>query len=499
MASIEQALLVVGILLVVSVVASRASGRLGVPALLLFLVIGMLAGSEGPGGIDFTDAGIAQFVGVLALVFILFSGGLDTAWRDVRPVLARGVTLATVGVAITAGVMGAFAYFVLGFPLLVALLLGSIVSSTDAAAVFGTLRGRNVRLRGKLKPLLELESGSNDPMAVLLTIGLTSAILDPATTWTSFVWLFVKQMALGSLLGVALGKVMVWSLNRVRLDAEGLYPVLTLAFALFAYGGTSVVGGNGFLAVYVAGIMIGNERFAHRGSLLRFHDGVAWLMQITMFLVLGLLVFPSRLVGVATAGLAASLCLIFLARPLSVFACLAPFRDGPRSLALVSWVGLRGAVPIILATFPLVAGVPGAETIFDIVFFIVLTSVLVQGPTLAPMARLLRVDAPGPAHAPAPLALDHTPGMRGDLTEVVVPRDSPIAGRRVLDLGLRGNVLITLLGRGDEFFVPGGSTIIEGGDRLIVLAEPEGLADVRRIVGAHEADEEDLKDSWSLR
>ncbi len=282
MPPIEYILLGVAVLLLLSVIASQATGRLGVPALLLFLVIGMLAGSDGPGGIYFDDPWLAQSLGVAALAFILFSGGLDTRWEDVRPVLWKGVALSTLGVFITAILVGWFATTALDFSWLEGLLLGAVVSSTDAAAVFSVLRSRNVSLKGQLKPLLELESGSNDPMAVYLTIGFIQLLSQPAASMMDLIPLFLQQMTLGAAFGYGIGKAMVWIVNRVRLEYEGLYPVLTVSLVLLDYGATSALGGNGFLAVYLAGLVMGPSDFIHKRSLMRFHDGLAWLMQIAM-------------------------------------------------------------------------------------------------------------------------------------------------------------------------------------------------------------------------
>nr|MBA3715657.1 potassium/proton antiporter [Pyrinomonadaceae bacterium] len=313
MFAIEYILTGVAVLLLLSILASKASGRLGVPALLLFLAVGMLAGSEGPGGIPFDDAYAAQFLGVVALVFILFAGGLDTAWEDVRPVFGKAVALSTVGVLVTAALVGLFAWGVLGFSPLAGLLLGAIVSSTDAAAVFAVLRARSVGLKGEIKPLLELESGSNDPMAVFLTAGLTGLLVNQNSSVIGLIPMFFQQMALGTALGYGLGRGMVFVINRMRLEYEGLYPVFTLALVVLTYGATASLGGNGFLAVYIAGLVMGNNDFIHKQSLIRFHDGLAWLMQIAMFLTLGLLVFPSRLVPIVGVGLLVALFLMFVA------------------------------------------------------------------------------------------------------------------------------------------------------------------------------------------
>lgn len=482
MLAIEYILLVTSILLILSILASKASGWLGVPALLLFLLVGMLAGSEGPGGIYFDNPWLAQATGTVALIFILFSGGLDTDWSLVRPVLAKGIALSTLGVFITAVLVGGFAATFLGFTLVEGLLLGAIVSSTDAAATFAVLRSRSVRLKGQLESLLELESGSNDPMAVLLTVGLVSFLVNPATTVTDLVLMFVQQMVVGAALGYGLGRGMMVIINRVRLAADGLYPVLTLALVLLIYGATSALGGNGFLAVYLAGLVLGNSDFIHKRSLMRFHDGLAWLMQIAMFLTLGLQVFPSRLLPVLGVGLLASAFLIFVARPASVLITLLLSKMNLREKAMVSWVGLRGAVPIILATFPLLAGLPQAQMIFDLVFFIVLTSVLLQGTSLPVVARWLKVDTTLPPKTQYPLEYVPADNLDSDLVEIEVPPGARVVGRQIVDLHLPQTALVVLISRNGSFVLPRGGTILQAGDRLLVLADKAGLARVRSIV-----------------
>ncbi len=479
--TIESILLGVSILLLFSIISSKASGRLGVPALVLFLFVGMFAGSEGIGGIPFDDAQLAQSLGVVALIFILFAGGLDTEWASVRPVLGRALALSTIGVAVTAALVGLFTTFVLGFSLLEGALLGCIVSSTDAAAVFAVLRSKGVGLKGEVKPLLELESGSNDPMAVFLTIGLTNLLLNPAASLIGLVPMFVQQMAVGALFGYAMGRVMVFAINRLRLGYEGLYPVLTLALVLLTFGGTALLGGNGFLAVYLAGLVMGNKTFLRKRSLIGFHDGLAWLMQIAMFITLGLLVFPSRLVPVIGVGLLVALFLIFVARPVSVFLTLHFSKMNIREKTMISWVGLRGAVPIILATFPLLAGAPQAETIFNLVFFIVLTSVLLQGTSLPVVARLLGVDAPMPEKHKYPLEFVPTKDLKSELVEVPIPHHSIAVGQRIVDLGIPQGALIALVSRGDEFIVPNGATALEAGDTLLVLAGKDDLTATQSI------------------
>lgn len=381
-------------LLFLGVLVSVVSDKVGVPALLFFLAVGMFAGSDGPGGIHFDDTSIAQLVGVLALVYILFAGGLSTEWTSTRPVLKEGVILATFGVLLTAGIVGAFVkYLLVEFSWAESFLLGAIISSTDAAAVFSVLRAKSLHLKGNLKPLLEFESGSNDPMAVFLTVGLIGLLTQPESSPWGLVFAFILQMAIGLIGGYLMGRVTVHLINRLRLGYDGLYPVLTLSLVLLTYSIVNLLGGNGFLAVYLGGIVIGNQRFLRKRALLSFHEGLAWMMQIAMFVTLGLLVFPSNLVPVMGYGLLIAACLIFVARPISVFLLTAFSGWNLQEKTFISWVGLRGAVPIILATYPLLAGVEQARFIFNTVFFVVLTSVILQGTTLPIVAKWLRVDA----------------------------------------------------------------------------------------------------------
>ncbi len=480
--TVEQLLLATSGLLLLSVIASKASGRLGVPALLLFLVIGMLAGSDGPGGIHFDNPWLAQSLGVVALVFILFAGGLDTEWTRVRAQLGKGIALSTLGVAITAGLVGWFATVVIGMGWVEGLLIGAIVSSTDAAAVFAVMRSRYVSLRGPLKPLLELESGSNDPMAVFLTVGIISLITGASTSVVDLVPMFVRQMVLGSAIGYASGKLMVLLVNRLRLEYDGLYPVLTLSLVVLTYGGSTWLGGNGFLAVYLAGLMMGNSDFIHKRSLLRFHDGLAWLMQIVMFLTLGLQVFPTQLIPVAGTGLLLALFLTGCARPVAVFITLAFTSLSLREKTMVAWVGLRGAVPIILATFPLLAGVPQATLIFNLVFFIVLTSVLLQGTSIPLVARWLRVDEAMQTRIDASPVWDAPSTLKSGLIEVTIPESSAAVGQRLLDLNLPKRSFVILVGRNGRCFVPNGSTVLERNDSLLVFTDHASALRLRTML-----------------
>ena len=398
----EYAILVGSALLLLAVLASQASARLGIPALVFYLVVGMLAGSDGPGAVYgpeavvwFDNPDLARDLGVLALVAILFSGGLSTEWSAVRPVLASGVVLATLGVAVSALVVGGAVHLVIGFEWKEALLLGAIVSSTDAAAVFSVMRTPGAAPKQSLGALLELESGGNDPMAVFLSTMLLQMILEPTLSTGSFALMFVWQMSVGTAAGLLLGRGVGMILDRVRLQVEELYPTLSIGLIFFIFALTDLVGGNGFLAVYLAGIVIGSRRTDRMEHLTRFHDALAGLMEIIMFLALGLFVFPHQLPPVMGEGLVACAILMFLARPISVFVCLGASRWSLRDKVWLSWGGLRGAVPIILATFPLADEevFPAAREIFNVVFFIVFASVVLQGTTIGRVAGWLRIRA----------------------------------------------------------------------------------------------------------
>lgn len=479
--TIEYLLLIGSILLLVSITMAKFLDRFGLPALLLFLGIGMLAGSEGPGGIYFDDARLAQWVGVVSLIFILFSGGLDTDWSAVRPVFWQGISLATIGVILTALLMGFFVSLVFNISLLEGLLLGSIVSSTDAAAVFSILRSKNVSLRGELRPLLELESGSNDPMAVLLTITLIQILTSSKSSFSDVALLFILQMGLGTIFGFLFGKTMIILLNRFKFYYEGLYPVFSLAYATLIYTLTAICGGSGFLAVYIAGILVGNSKFKQKRSLIRFLDGIAWLSQIIMFLTLGLLVFPSRLVPIIQIGLFVSAFLMLVARPFSVFIGLLLTKLHWRDKVFISWVGLRGAVPVILATFPLIAQLPNAELIFNVVFFIVLTSTLLQGWPIPLLARILKVDAPLERKRRYPIEFEPTEGMEAELVDLIVPYDAAVAGKPISKIGLPPKSLIVLINRNDKFIVPSGEISLKEGDAVLILVNKDNLAQVREI------------------
>jgi cell volume regulation protein A len=481
------ALLVIGVLLAVSVLASRVSGRLGVPFLLLFLVVGMLAGSEGVGGIAFEDYTLSFRVGTIALVLILFDGGLNTAMSSIRRVAAPAGILATVGVAGTAGVVALGARF-LGFSWGESFLIGAIVSSTDAAAVFSSLRSAGIQIRQRVGHLLEVESGVNDPMAVILTLSVTHALVSGESNPLRVVLDTVVQLAVGIASGVAIGYGGRWLLARVRPAATGLYPVLTLAIAFLAFGAPTLLWGSGFVAVYVAAVILGNGHLPYVAGLRRVHDAMAWFSQVAMFLLLGLLVFPSRLASVATPGLALGLFLAFVARPLVVALLLAPFRVPRREVVFVAWVGLRGAVPIMLATFPVVAAVGGARQVFDVVFFIVVVSALVQGTSIRWLARTLGLEVEGPPPPRAMLEIMSTQRLSGEVVSFYVEPASAVAGSRISDLPVPDGSAVMLVVRGRELVAARGRTVLQPGDHVYVFAPPEEKGFVQLLFGRAEAE-----------
>ena len=470
--SVENILLLGSVLLFVSIIASKTSFKFGVPTLILFLVVGMLAGSDGPGGIYFNDPKIAQFLGVVALTFILFSGGLDTKWESIRPVLKNGISLATLGVFITALIVGVFTAVLLGFSVAEGMLLGAIVSSTDAAAVFSILRSKSIGLKGNVRPLLEFESGSNDPMAYFLTISFIYLVQEPDASLLTLIPRFFKGMLIGAASGFVFGKIMIWVLNKIKLDIDGLYPVLILSLVFFTFSFTDTIGGNGFLAVYISAIILGSSNFIHKKSLMKFYDGQAWLMQIIMFLTLGLLVYPSEIVPIIPEGILISLFLIFVARPIAVFTCLAFAKDlNFRKKFFISWVGLRGAAPIVFATFPLLANIHYADTIFNLVFFISVSSVILQGSTLSLMAKWLKVQVPEKIKRKFPLDIELKDDFKSELIELDIPATSSAIGKAVVELKLPKTALIVLIHRDGKYLTANGETIIHTGDHLLMMAD----------------------------
>lgn len=469
--TIENILLIGSILLFLSIIAKKTSYKLGLPTLIFFLAVGMLAGSEGIGGIYFNDPKIAQFIGIVSLNFILFSGGLETNWTSIKPILRQGVILSTLGVILTATIAGIFVFYVTDFTIYESLLLGSIVSSTDAAAVFSILRSRSIALKSNLRPTLELESGSNDPMAYVLTLIFLTLVLNQDQNIISMIPMFFQQMILGTILGLGFGKVSKIIINRINLVFDGLYPILVIALMFIIFSATDFVGGNGFLAVYLAAIYLGNQELIQKKSILKMYDGLAWLMQIILFLTLGLLVFPSNIIPVLGVGIMISVFLILVARPLSVFISLIPFKMKLQRRVFISWVGLRGAVPIVFATYPLLAGIDAAPMIFNIVFFISVTSVLIQGTTISVVAKWLNLAMPEKDKV-----IDETDELLLDLPksllkEFDVSPDCAIVDKKIVDLYLPKSTFIVMIRRDGKYIRPGGSTEIEANDHLMILAD----------------------------
>lgn len=479
------ALLVTGILLGVSVLASRPSGRAGVPVALLFLFVGMAAGSVA--AIRFADHRLAFRAGTVALVLILFDGGLSTPVASLRRVLAPAAVLATAGVAATA-LLAALGARLVGLPWLPAFLFGAIVSSTDAAAVFSVLRGARIQVRRRVAHVLELESGLNDPMAVILTLGFASALAEGHAPGWGLVFQAAIQLAVGLGVGWGVGRAGRFVLSRARLAAGGLYPVLTLALAFFAFGAATLLDGSGFLAVYVAAVVLGNGPLPYRTGLTRVHDSMAWFSQVAMFLVLGLLANPVRLAAVALPGLALAILLAVLARPAAVVACLLPFRFEPREIAFIAWVGLRGAVPIILATYPVLAGVEGALRIFDLVFFVVVVSTLLQGAPIRWLVRRLGLESPGPPSPRALLEIVSREPLAGEVLSFYVEPASAVAGSAIADLPFPEGASVMLIVRGHELVSPRGPTVLDPGDHVYVFARPEEKPLVMLLFGRQEED-----------
>jgi cell volume regulation protein A len=481
-------LLVLGILVAVSALSSRTSDRFGVPVVLLFLVLGMLGGSQGFGGIAFNNYGLAARVGTTALALILFDGGLSTSASSVRRIVFPAAVLATAGVVLTAVLIALFARL-LGLNWAVAMLCGAVVSSTDAAAVFAVLRGARLRLKPRLARLLEVESCVNDPMAVILTLALIDA-LSGGVFDSSALWHMVLSVPLQLLIGLVIGFLIGWLgrmlLANVRITATGLYPALTLAIAFLAFGASTLLNGSGFLAVFVAGMVLGNGNLPYRSGLLRVHEALAWLSQIAMFLMLGLLVTPSQLPGVAWIGLAIGLFLAVVARPVAVTLCLLPFRLPPKQTAYVSWVGLRGAVPIILAIFPVLAGVPGAHRVFNIIFFVVVVSGIIPGSTIRWITRRLNLNTPDKPDSSAVLEINSTHALSGELTSFFIEPDLVVSGALLSEIAFPEGASVVLVVRGRDLIAARGSTRIQAGDHVYVFFRPEDRPFMELLFGGPE-------------
>ena len=477
-----QLMLAFGFLLLISVFASKTSSRFGIPILLIFIGVGMLSGSEGLGGVFFNDPNLTHKLGTIALIFILYSGGLSTDLKLISPVWREGVLLATFGVIISTFLMGGLIHLVMGWGIVKSALLGATISSTDAAAVFGILKTRKLGLKSNLQALLELESGSNDPMAVFLTLSLIQVALTPDSfSMTSLLQSFFLQMSLGGLAGWFLGLGLVKLMNWLDLEFEGLYPVLTIAGVICIYSLTEYCGGNGFLSVYLAGLAMGKEKYFSKHSLNVFHDGLAWLMQVAMFLSMGLLVNPSEIYPVMWPGFIFSVGLIMLARPLSVGICLLPFKYSFREIWFLSWGGLRGAVPIILATYFLVEGIPDSKIMFNMVFFIVIITMLVQGSSIGLMSRLMKVQESLKEKRKLPFKSRHS---HSEFIEFFIGSSSNVIGKSIFELHLPKDVLVVLIQRQGKEFIPRGSTELEKFDRLVCLSAKTSIPAVEAIFGS---------------
>lgn len=477
---IELLLLVGSILFFFSILAGKASSKYGVPALLLFLAVGMIFGSDGL-GIQFENIQVAQSIGMVALCIILFSGGMDTKLEEIRPIIVPGVILATLGVFLTALITGVFIWWIFGMTMqsagmgfLTSLLLASTMSSTDSASVFSILRSKGLYLKNNLRPTLELESGSNDPMAYILVITLIDLIkLDAEPVYWIVVSKLLLQLLIGVVAGFLLGKLTVFVINKIKIGNDSLYPILVFTFSIFIFAITYFIKGNGYLAVYVAGLVIGNSRFVHKRSSLNFFDGLAWMSQLIMFLTLGLLVRPSELIPILIPGIVISLVIIFIARPITVFLCLLPFRKIPvKDKTFISWVGLRGAVPIIFAIIPMVENVPHARMIFNIVFLCTLVSLLVQGTSIPFMAKWLGLaEKPPSLKQLTEFDVEFSDEIKSTTAEIVIQQHMLNNGNQLMDLTLPDNTLAVLIKRDDAFFVPTGKTELMADDKLLIITD----------------------------
>ncbi|MEY1580984.1 potassium/proton antiporter [Providencia manganoxydans] len=481
MLTIEQLILLTSILILLGIFSSKLSARLGLPMLVMFLFIGMLAGEDGIGQIAFNNVNVSYAVGSLALALILFDGGLQTSVKSIRLVWKPAFTLATFSVLVTAGITGLAAAYILGIPLLEGLLLGAIVGSTDAAAVFSLLRNAGIYLNERLQSTLEIESATNDPMAIFLTVGLLQLLMNQQASGSELLLLFISQMGIGTLVGLSVGWLSIKIINKIKLLATGLYPVLVAACGLLSFGIASNLQGSGFLSIFVTGVVIGNARFVFQRNTFLFHDGLAWLSQIIMFVMLGLLVNPSSLLEVWFEGLVIALVLTFIARPIAVVPVLKLFGFNREEITLVSWVGLRGSVPIILAIFPFIYGLPGANLIFDVVFFVVLISATLQGSTLPYVARKLNLMQPPPLLPAATLDITAVDQIDADLVEYTLGEDCSAVDRRLSQLALPDQTVIAMITRGKSVLPPRGSTKLLANDHLFVVLKPENRLFLERL------------------
>ena len=491
--SVELVLFGISILFFLSILAGKAGYKFGVPALLLFLGVGMLFGSDGF-GIEFENIEIAQTVGTVALCIILFSGGMDTKIDDIKPIAKQGVVLATIGVLLTAVFTGLIVWYVLGMTMpgagvgfAAALLLAAVMSSTDSASVFSILRSKGLHLKNNLRPMLELESGSNDPMAYVLTITLISiAGMDSEPNYLFAFGNLIIQLVVGCVAGYYLGKLAVYAINKIDIDNKSLYPIMVFTFCIFIFSFTYFIRGNGFLAVYIGGLVLGNSRFVHKRSAVNFFDGMAWMSQLLLFLTLGLLINPTELVTIIVPGLIISLAMIFLTRPLSVFISLLPFtKMSTKDKTFISWVGLRGAVPIIFAIMVLAADVPNARLMFNIVFFCTLVSLIIQGTTLSPMAKWLGLaEEPSKIKGLKNFDVEFSDEIKSITSELKVTKVALENGSYLMDLRLPEKTIVVMVKRGSLFFVPNGKTQLMENDKLLVITDDyEALSETYERLG----------------
>ncbi|WP_411954896.1 potassium/proton antiporter [Alkalibacillus sp. S2W] len=478
----DSVIFLVALLLLSGIIAAKFSSRLGLPSLVLFIAVGMIIGSDGLGIIYFDDVEMAQLIGILALIIILFEGGLQTKWATVRSVAFSSISLATLGVLATAMLTGVSVYFVLDVSWLEAFLFGAIVGSTDAAAVFATLKERNIK--AKMGATLEAESGTNDPMAIFLTLMFIELITNESTSLWLMIPSFFWQMGIGLALGLVFGKLGSLAINRINLESGGLYPVLAIAFALITYSTASVIDSSGFLAVYVAALVIGNSELTYRYSIFQFNEGIAWTAQIMMFIILGLLSFPEQVFHPSNifAGLAISFVLIFIARPIAVFISTIWLNYKFRERLFLSWAGLRGAVPIVLATFPIVAGINGADEFFNIIFFVVLTSALVQGSTISYVAEKLGLMGPKKDTPHHSIELVSIAKANAEMVQFQTNRDNAIVGYKLHEIDFPQKASIAAIVRGDDLVTPYGDTEIKAGDFLYILVSKREHADLMKLL-----------------
>jgi cell volume regulation protein A len=476
-------LILISLLMLFCIYASKYLSRFGVPILLLFIGIGMFLGSDGFVGIYFDNASMTKEIGNIALAFILFYGGMDFQWKNGKRIVGQGVVLATAGVLLTAAAVGYFAYLITDMPLLECLLLGAIVSSTDAASVFSTLRSQNVALKGSLASLLEFESGSNDPMSFLLTIVMIGIIVDP-TTFTAghITLLLVEEIGFAIIIGAGVGLISVFLLNRIRLNIEGFYPIFGIALVLFIYSFNMAIGGNYFLSIYLAGLIIGNSSFVLKMRFIRFFDGQSWLMQIILFVTLGLQVFPSQLGQVALPGILIALVLILIIRPLIVMPILTLFKVPFKEQLYISLVGFRGAASIVFATYPLIAGVGSANQIFNIVFCIALASIIIQGTMLRPLAQKLDLVVKSTKEYDMKRFNDYAEEIDDiHVLGVYVSYDSPAIGYRLDELVMPSSIKVLAIRQHEKYTIPSHTTRISVGNRLLLTCyDEEVLSDYCR-------------------